>query len=224
MRAVVLALSAAVLLLCTLGIGLDAAFSGGYGCMGPPSIIFMPVFAICGVACLALARGAGERVSTAVVLALGTAASALVLSRPYGRPIPYESLALGDIQVVLSAEAVYQGVNQDYFDTLECLAKPSSCIPGYPATSPTFLDVSLTRPEPESGYRRWLVSGPPVENLPSSASRTSTRNFAYVAVPLDSRWRSFCADETGVILQAPKGVTPNIRDGHCDDPRCAPYK
>jgi hypothetical protein len=223
MRAVVFSLSAAVLFLSTLGIGLDAAFSGGYGCMGPPSIIFMPVFAICGVACLTLAATRRERVSTAVVLALGTVASAVVLVRPSGYPT-YEAVALTDVRTVLSAEAAYQGVNQDYVDTLECLAKPSSCIPGYPATSPTFLDVSLTRPEPKNGYRRWLVSGPPVENLPSSASRTSTRHFAYVAVPLDSRWRSFCADETGVIFQAPKGITPNIRDGHCDDPRFVPYK
>ena len=223
MRAVVFSLSAAVLLLTTLGIGLDAAFSGGYGCTGPPSLIFLPVFAISGVACLLLAVGP-QRVPTAVVLALGTVSSAVVLSRPSGYPPRYEAVALSDVRVVLSAEATYQGVNRDYYDTLECLAKPSSCIPGYPATGPTFLDVSLTGREPKSAYRRWLVTGPGVADLPPSASPTSTRNFAYVAVPLDSRWRSFCADDTGAVFHAPNGITPNIRDGRCDDPRFVPIK
>jgi hypothetical protein len=31
--------------------------------------------------------------------------------------------------------------------------------------------------------------------------------------------RSFCGDDTGVIFQAPDGITPNIRNAQCDDPR-----
>lgn len=216
-RAVFFYLLSAVLVLSMLGLLLDAAFGSSYGYSGPPSRVLMPMLAVCGVLCLALAEGRSERVAVAVVLALGTMA-ALVL-HPFGYQPPREAVAIGHVRFVISAQAAYQSANNGYYDKLECLAKPSSCIPGYPTTGPTFLDHLTARPEPHGEYRHWLVPGSPVTELPPTASRTSTRGFAYVAVPLDPRRRSFCGDDTGVIWQAPNGITPTVRDGRCDDPR-----
>ena len=207
-----------VLGLSALGIAMEAVFSSGaYGCSPPTSTLLIPPLAICGAVCLALATDGSERIRVAVVLAIGTLASLRVLSFPYGYRPNYEAGAIGDVRTVVSGQAAYQSVN-GYYDTLECLTRPSSCIPGYPTTSPSFLDVELAQRDHRQ-YRHWLVPGPPASDRPLSASRTSTRTFAYVAVPVDSRMRSFCGDDTGVIFLAPDGITPNIRNAQCDDPR-----
>jgi hypothetical protein len=216
-RAVPFYLLSAVLVLGMVGLMLDTAFNGEYdSCFGPTSRVLLPPFAVCGVLCLALAEGWRERVPVVLVLMLG--AIAHLSGHPFGYRIPWEAAALGDVRVVISGQAAYQFANHGYFDTLECLAKPSSCIPDYPTTDPTFLPASTAVPE-HGEYRHWLVPGLPVTDLPPGASRTSMRGFAYIAVPLDSRRRSFCGDDTGVVWQAPCGITPNVRDGRCDDPR-----
>ena len=216
--------SAALLGLSAFAILSDALLSrDGYGCMGPPSLVFMPPFAFFGVGCLAVAANRRERVKVAFVLALGTLASALILSRPSGYSPAWDGGAIGDVRTVISAEAAYESVN-GYYDTLQCLATPSACIPKYSPTAPTFLDPRFAQAEPYRRYRRWLVPGSPATDAPVTSSRTSIRRFAYVAVPIDPALRSFCVDDTGVIVQAPKGITPTVRDGHCDDARFTPLK
>jgi len=194
------------------------------GCRMPLTPALLYPLVICGLLCLGLASDRSERIPVALVLVLtvATIVSVALLRQPPVDRHAYPD-AIGDVRTVLSGQAAYQGVN-GFYDTLECLAKPSSCIPGYPSAMPSFLDVHLAQREPYGQYRRWLVPGPPVTDRPSSASRTSTRTFAYVAVPLDSRLNSLCADDTGDIFAAPAGITPNIRDGHCDDPRFRAFK
>ena len=218
-------LLSALLVVSMLGVVLEAVFTSGvYGCAPPLSIVLIPPLGLCGVLCLVLAANRGERIPVAVVLAVGTIASVRVLSLPFGYEPAYESGAIGDVRNVVSAEAAYEAAN-GYYDTLECLNKPSACIPGYPTTSPTLLDASLAQAEPHRQYRRWLVPGSPVTDPPPSASRTSIRKFAYVAVPLESRRRSFCADATGQLFEAPNRIDPNVRNGQCDeDPRFTPVK
>jgi len=179
---------------------------------------------ICGLVCLSLARNRSERIPVALILTFATIAPVAIpeMLRGDGEP-RYEFDAIRDVRTVLSGQAAYQGVN-GYYDTLECLARPSSCIPGYPSAMPSFLDVHLAQREPYGQYRHWLVPGRPVTDRPPFASPTSTRTFAYVAVPLDSRRRSFCADDTGDIFQAQDGITPTIREGHCHDPRFRAFK
>jgi len=197
--------------------------SGGYG-SAHPSIVFIPVLGVCGVLCLALAANRRQRIPVAVILTVGAIASIPILSLTFGHEPAYEPGAIRDVRDIVSAGAAYESANGSY-DTLECLYTPSACIPGYPATSPTFLDATLARAEPHHGYRQWLIPGPQVAALPPSASRTSIRKFAYVAVPLDSDRRSFCGDATGELFIAPNGIAPNIRDGQCDeDPRFKPAK
>jgi hypothetical protein len=224
-RGAVFRVLSAVLLFSALLLALEAVFSSGvYGCAPPLTLVFLCPLTVCGVLCLALARGQSERIAVAVVVAIGALASVRLLSFDFGYPPGYEPGAIGDARTVVSAETTYQFANGGYYDTLECLARPSSCIPGYPANGPTFVDAHLDGPQTSRRYRRWLVPGPSVPNVPPTVSRTSMQRFAFVAVPVDSRSRSFCADDTGVVQQAPNGITPNVRDGRCDDPRFAPLK
>jgi hypothetical protein len=185
--------------------------------------VLIPPLGLCGLLCLALAPNRRLRTRVAVVLGVGAVASLRVLSFPFGYRIAYEAGAIGDVRTVISGQAAYASMN-GYYDTLDCLSKPSACIPGYATTSPTFLDATFVEAGPHREYRRWLVAGSPVTDRPPYASRTSLRQYAFVAVPLDSRRRSFCGDDTGVIVQAPNGITPIVRDGHCDDPRFTPLK
>jgi hypothetical protein len=218
-------LLSALLVVSALGVVLEAVFTSGvYGCTPPLSIVLIPPLGLSGLLCLALAVNRRQRIRVAALLGVGAIASLRVLSLPFGYRFPYEGVAIGDVRTVISAEAAYESTN-GYYDTLECLNKPSACIPGYSTTSPTFLDATLAQAEPHLQYRRWLIPGPPVTGLPASASRTSFRRFAYVAVPLDSRQRSFCGDATGQLFEAPNRIDPKIRNGQCDeDPRFTPVK
>src|SRR5262245_12033582 len=69
-----------------------------------------------------------------------------------------ESSAIGDIRTVISAEAAYQSANGGYYDTLECMGTPSTCIPSY--SGPTFLDAQLASGADKSGYKRTFHPGP----------------------------------------------------------------
>ena len=51
-----------------------------------------------------------------------------------------ESAAIGDCRTVISAQHAYASANGGFFDSLECLAFPTSCIPNYPVNAPQFLD------------------------------------------------------------------------------------
>lgn len=128
-----------------------------------------------------------------------------------------ESAAIGDVRTVISGEAAYASANSGYYDTLECLGTPTQCIPGYPPTGPTFLDPSLTRVTPKSGYSRRFYPGTPGEQS-SQVSPSSIRSFAYVAVPTERNRtgvRGFCGDDTGRICYSSDGSAPPVENGQC---------
>ena len=90
----------------TVTIAADAILgSGGYGCMGPPSLLSMPPVAICGLACLLLAREGSQRITTVVVLAVAIGLSAVVLSRPSGYPARGGTKGIGDVRTGISTLA-----------------------------------------------------------------------------------------------------------------------
>ena len=224
-RAAIFSVLSAVILLSVFVMAREAVFSsGGYGCAPPAQLGLLFPLTVCGIPCLVLAKGRGERIPVVVTMAVGALAALRLLSFDYGYPPGYESGVIGDVRSVISAEEAYQAVNGGYYDTLECLARPSSCLPSYPPNGPTFVDAHLGGARTYNRYRRWLVRGPWVANGPPAVSGTSMETYAFVAVPIDPRLRSFCADDTGVIYQAPAGIFPNVRDGHCDDPRLVPLK
>jgi hypothetical protein len=116
-----------------------------------------------------------------------------------------EATAIGDVRTVVSAQEAYKGSNEGHYEgDLRCLAAPhSGCLPGYPATSPTFLDSSIASLAPRAGYVREFVAGPSPERLDlRRSSPTSVTGYSYSARPArygETGYRSFRADQTGVI-------------------------
>ena len=125
-----------------------------------------------------------------------------------------ESFALGDVRTVISAQAAYAASNADRYGPMECLSKPSLCIPGYAEIAPTFLDSTLTSVQPKSGYNRTFLPGPAAQGL----SPSSMSSFAYVAVPIvpgKTGFRAFCGDASGMICATRDGSMPFVRYGRC---------
>jgi len=131
-----------------------------------------------------------------------------------------EAGAIGDTRAVISSEVTYAGANNGYYDSLECLANPGGCIPGY--QGPSMLGPELVATE-KMGYRRTLHLGvPPVGQDPSARiSPTSVVSFAYVSVPIQQNrtgMRGFCGDDSGRICVTTNGIEPRVEDGRCADP------
>lgn len=134
-----------------------------------------------------------------------------------------ESPVIGDTRSVISAMSAYQSANGGFHEgRIDCLARPSECIPGWTASQPTFLDPYLAAPSVQkSGYLRTFVAGPPVppaDIAKAKASRTSAQCFAYVAVPAspETGVRSYCGDCSGRICYYRDGRRPPLMpDGSC---------
>lgn len=132
-----------------------------------------------------------------------------------------ESPVIGDARSVLSAQTAYASANGGFYDTLECLAAPRSCIPGYAAGGPSFIDESLASLGSRHGYAGRFHPGPrpsAQEIEKAGASPTSVRAFAYVLVPEkpgETGVRSFCVDSQGVLCSRLDGTMPPISDGRC---------
>jgi hypothetical protein len=98
---------------------------------------------------------------------------------------------------LLSAETAYREANHGFYDTPQCLAAPSGCIPGY--TGPPFADDGLAAP-PKSGYDRTFHPGPAAADRPVGASPSSLQSFSFVLVPStpgETGTRGFCGDNSG---------------------------
>lgn len=142
------------------------------------------------------------------------------------RPSWNESVAIGDVRTMISAQATYQANNGGFHDVPECLAGPRRCIPGYPADAPTFIEPQLGQATVvRQGYRRTFYPGPTAE--PSAvrerkASPTSITSYVYIAVPLSfgrTGSRAFCGDGSGRICYTTDGG-PRIDQGQCSVSSC----
>jgi hypothetical protein len=132
-----------------------------------------------------------------------------------------EAATIGDIRTIIAAEAAYQRRNSGAYDSLACLAAPASCIPGFAANGPAFLDRDLATRETRSGYSRMFHAGPGAHA--EGTSSTSVKTFAYVAVPAEpgrSGCRAFCGDSTATICYTPDGRMPSVTGGLCDLRTC----
>lgn len=123
-----------------------------------------------------------------------------------------ESATVGDMRTVHSAQTTYNGANSGYYERdFTCLSRPGGCIPGAPLTAPTFLDRTLAKLQPKSGYARatpeFGVNPPPAADI----SATSTTAFVYTAVPLAQGMtgvRGFGIDSSGRLCYTPDGTPP----------------
>jgi type IV pilus assembly protein PilA len=127
-----------------------------------------------------------------VVAIIGIIAAIAIPSLLRARVSANESATQGDIRTVISANAAYEGASNGngYASAPTCLATPSvaTCIPGYSATAPTFLDQNLAQVTlTKSGYiRTYSAVGPAVgvgattycyNAQPTNLNRTGTRSF-----------------------------------------------
>jgi uncharacterized protein DUF4190 len=142
---------------------------------------------------------------------LGIVAAIAIPSFLRARVSANEAAAIGDVHVVITAEALYQKANAGYFDRLECLAAPEECIPGH--HGPSAISGRLLSTGAEKGYRRTFHPGPRAEPVPPNASPSSLMAFAYVAtpaVPGKTGVRTFCGDATGRICYATGVIVPEL--------------
>ena len=207
-------------------------------------ILGLPTFGLCGVGALvglilgiiALVRASkapavyggkgiaiGGIVTSVFSMALIPILAAIAIpSLLRARVAANESVAINDIRTVISAEETYSIDNGGYYDSLECLSNPhESCMPGYPADAPPFLDTELAMASVKSGYVRTFYPGAAPNLSPEQASRfspTSIESYAYVAIPQEQNLtgvRAFCGDSTARICQFLDGEVPPIQDGMC---------
>jgi hypothetical protein len=132
-----------------------------------------------------------------------------------------ESAVLGDIRTLISAEAAYKAASGGHYGPPECLAAPTTCLPGYPANQPTFLDSQLASLMPKTGYSRTFYPGapapPPTDG--KAGPKGGLLSYAYVAVPVRpgrTGIRGFCGDSTERLCFTVDGTAPPVKDGLCD--------
>ena len=180
-----------------------------------------------------LGQGSGAMVVLVAVLVIfagvagvGIVAAIAIPSLLRARVSANESATIGDLRTVISAEAAYTASNAGFPDSLECLAAPTRCIPGYPDSAPIFLDTPFANPT-RHGYRFRFVAGPAAaEQAPPGVriSPSSLTRFAYVAEPVaagQTGVRAFCAEASGIICTSPDGRIHDAGDGACPA-TCAP--
>jgi hypothetical protein len=149
---------------------------------------------------------------------IGIIAAIAIPSLLRARVSANESAVIGDLRSVLAAETSYRSINGGHYDTLECLAKPSGCVPGH--TGPALLDPELAKAGARNGYHRSFYPGPRPEasGAATQVSPSSVTGFAYVAVPVQpgkTGVRSFCVDAAGPVLVQADGSAPEIMEGVC---------
>jgi hypothetical protein len=148
-----------------------------------------------------------------VVAIIGIIAAIAIPSLLRARVSANEAACVGDMRTVISSEAAYSSSNAGFYDDLTCLATPSACIPGYQATSPTFLDPNMgVVGTTKQGYTRFFHPGanPPV--IPTVASGTSMVGYVYGGTPTQQDQtgvKGFAADATGIICFDPAGADPS---------------
>ena len=149
-----------------------------------------------------------------VIVIIGIIAAIAIPSLLRARVSANEAGTIGDHRTVNSAFAAYSSANNGFYDTvLTCLSTPSGgCIPLYPATAPTFLDIVVadtTANAVKSGYTRSFLAGAAPTTVPATASPSSAVGFCYSAVPANQNRtgvRSFGTDASGRICYTPTGA------------------
>ena len=151
--------------------------------------------------------------------------------RPTDRNCCRDSSVQGDIRTVISAETAYQSESRGngYPAAISCLHTPSSpeCIPGYPATAPTFLDSNLAQATLKKyGFVRTYT-------VTARAVGTGRDGFCYNASPIRVKrvepgdgpyapgTRSFGGDASGV-LGGTQAYFDCCKHGRLDQTACPP--
>jgi hypothetical protein len=132
--------------------------------------------------------------------------------------------ALLDVRTVMLAEKFFAARNGGLFGPFECLTRPETCLPDFPAEEAPFLDPTHDWLATRLGYARTFHPGPKAgadDVRKARAVAASLKGFAFTAVPVkagESGLRAFCGDSTGKICVTDDGSPPGLRDGRCAPP------
>ena len=148
-----------------------------------------------------------------VVAIIGIIAAIAIPSLIRARVSSNESAAISDLRTVHSAQTAYAGANGGYYERdFTCLSRNGGCIPGAPATSPTYLDKLIATLQPKGGYSRAAVEfNPNPPPITPEISPTSVLSFVYAATPLNQGTtgvRAFAVDSSGRLCFTPDGTSP----------------
>jgi type IV pilus assembly protein PilA len=144
-----------------------------------------------------------------VVAIIGIIAAIAIPSLLRARMSANEAGMIGDIRTVISAEAAMQSANAGFYGSMTCLTTPTTCVIGYPATAPTFLDPSLSLnggTTTKSGYIRSF-------NFVAGAAGTDHAQdinaFCYQGTPASAQGgvRAFGGDSSGIVGSNNDGTT-----------------
>jgi hypothetical protein len=193
---------------------------GGMGCFITP---YVSMFAAAlGVLAIVLELRAPERhagggaAMAAVVIGVG-GAFAWYGMRPYissrgelrsGSP-GTESVAIGKLRSLASAETAYSSVAGGFYGTPECLQQPSKCTPALPADTVPFLDREFF--SNTGAYVITFHPGP-------KSTETGFQTYAAVSVPRipgETGRRAFCVDSTNTIRFTTDSSPPPVANGLC---------
>jgi len=152
-----------------------------------------------------------------VVVIIAIIAAIAIPSLLRARISANESMAIGNLRTVISAEAAYQSTNGGFYDVPACLYAPGPCL-GPKAPGVTFLDrASVVFDVPKTGYVLQFHGGPAPADT-SAVSPSSLEAFAVTAEPANpqSGVRHFCADSRGIVcvMEASSRITEG---GQCPE-------
>jgi type IV pilus assembly protein PilA len=147
-----------------------------------------------------------------VVAIIGIIAAIAIPSLIRARISSNEAAAISDLRTVHSAQTAYAGTNSGYYESaFTCMSQKGGCIPGAPATSPTYLDQVMANLVPKLGYARDAIEFGPAPPITSDISTTSRTSFVYVATPLSqgaTGVRGFGVDSSGRLCFTNDGTPP----------------
>jgi prepilin-type N-terminal cleavage/methylation domain-containing protein len=158
-----------------------------------------------------------------VVAIIGIIAAVAIPSLLRARISANEAATVGDIRTVISAEAAYHSANGAWYEgNITCLTNPfASCIPGYPAGAPTFLDSQIASLLPKNGYARGFAPGAPPARFSAMISPTSASGYVYDATPISTGQtgvRGFGGDHSGLLCSNTTGARPATTGSIALDP------
>jgi type IV pilus assembly protein PilA len=163
-----------------------------------------------------------------VVAIIGIIAAIAIPSLLRARVSANEAGAIGDTRTVISAQAAFQSSSGGFYGQLDCLASPSTCIPNYPGTAPTFLDPAIgstaNSPVLKSGYSRSQLDGAAVN--PPVGSTGYDDVFTYEATPSvqnQTGVRGFAGDSSGRVCYDVTGAAPGTVNNSLDV-TCSPIQ
>lgn len=149
-----------------------------------------------------------------VVAIIGIVAAIAVPGLLRARVSAQEAQAIGDSRTVTSSEAAYGSAAGGLSGSITCLSSPSSCIYGYPAVAPTFLDpgIAIGGTYLKGKYaRKYDGSGaaiPPATNIVIVGADDT---YCYDAVPEvvgQTGVRGFGVDQSARLCFTANGTSP----------------